>query len=389
MSIDPALVDRAIAGFRNAYGRAPEVVAFAPGRVNLIGEHTDYNDGFAMPCALAVGTVVALAARGDSRIQARALDLGNRAASFSLDWPIPRQKEGHWENHLRGVAAGMGRFGLPLGGADLVVAGNIPLGTGLSSSASLGVGIGLGLAALAGDPDCDRLTLARLAQWSEHDYVGCACGLMDQIASAFGEPGKALLIDCRTPVYRQIAFPTSAAIMIVQSGVVRGLVDSEYNLRRSQCARAAMHYGVAALRDLDRRALEAGRSGLDETVFRRARHVVTENERTLVAADAMARGDLAGLGAAMRGSHASLRDDFEVSVPAVDALVDCLAAAIGLDGGVRMTGGGFGGCVVAILPHGRVRAVEMALAAHWDSLGIMPQLSLVVAPSQGAHLIVS
>lgn len=386
MNAPNPLADRAIQAFRESYGSAPTLVAFAPGRVNLIGEHTDYNDGFALPCALEFGTAVALAPRDDDCIAARALDLGGETGLFQLGNAIPVLETGHWQNHLRGVAAGLSRFGLPVGGADLVITGDIPQGTGLSSSASLGVALALGLAALAGEAEPDRRALARVAQWSEHHYVGCACGLMDQIASAFGEADRALLLDCRSLEVRPVSFPDEAAIMIVQSGVTRGLVDSAYNERRAQCAAAAAHYKVAALRDLDRAGLEAGRGQLDQTTYRRARHVVNENARTQQAALAMERGDLDSLGAAMRASHASLRDDFEVSVPPVDALVDFLNGVIGDSGGARMTGGGFGGCVVAALPQGMVGDVSSALDTFWSSKGMARQLSLVVRPSSGARL---
>lgn len=387
MTAPNPIAERAIQAFRESFGREPALVAFAPGRVNLIGEHTDYNDGFALPCALEFGTTVALAPREDECVAARALDLGGETGLFQLGDAIPVLETGHWQNHLRGIAAGLPRFGLPVRGADLVITGDIPQGTGLSSSASLGVALALGLAALAGQTESDRRTLARVAQWSEHHYVGCACGLMDQIASAFGEADRALLLDCRSLEVRPVGFPSEAAIMIVHSGVTRGLVDSAYNERRAQCAAAAAHYNVAALRDLDPAGLEADRADLDDTTYRRARHVVTENARTQQAALAMERGDLASLGAAMRASHASLRDDFEVSVPPVDALVDFLNGVIGDCGGARMTGGGFGGCVVAALPQGMVGDVNLALDTFWSSKGMARQLSLVARPSPGARLI--
>lgn len=380
------ITERAVQAFRQSFGREPALVSFAPGRVNLIGEHTDYNDGFALPCALEFGTAVAMGQRNDARIAARALDFGEETGLFELGDTIPVLKTGHWQNHLRGIAAGLPRFGLPVRGADLVITGDIPQGTGLSSSASLGVALALGLASLAGEPAPDPRTLARVAQWSEHHYVGCACGLMDQIASAFGEPARALLLDCRSLEVRSVGFPGEAAIMIVHSGVTRGLIDSAYNERRAQCADAAAHYDVAALRDLDPAGLEAGRADLDDATYRRARHVVTENARTQLAALAMDRGDLAALGAAMRASHASLRDDFEVSIPAVDALVDFLNEVIGDCGGARMTGGGFGGCVVAVVPQGMVGAINLALDTFWSSKGMARQLSLVARPAPGARL---
>lgn len=386
MTAPNPLAQRAIQAFRETFRREPEVVAFAPGRVNLIGEHTDYNDGFALPCALAFGTVVALAMREDACISARAINLGGESGLFPLGGAIPVLETGHWQNHLRGIAAGLPHFGLPVCGADLLISGDIPQGTGLSSSASLGVALALGLAALAGEPAPDRRTLARVAQWSEHNYVGCACGLLDQIASAFCQEDRALLLDCRSLETLPVGFPGEAAILIVHSGVTRGLVDSAYNERRAQCAAAAAHYHVAALRDLDRAQLEARRANLDETSYRRARHVVTENARTEQAVVAMESGDVARLGVAMRASHASLRDDFEVSVAPVDALVDFLNGAIGDQGGARMTGGGFGGCVVAVLPQTMVTDVKQALEIFWSRNGMRRQLSMVVRPSGGASL---
>lgn len=381
------LVDRTVAAFRQSFGGDPLVVAFAPGRVNLIGDHTDYNDGFALPCALQVGTVVAIAPLDDDSVIARAIDLDGAADSFRIDQPIPLLSAGQWQNHVRGIAAGVAQFGLPLRGARLVISGDIPQGNGLSSSASLGVALALGLAALGGELAPDRQTLARIAQWAEHNYVGCACGIMDQIASAYGQPDCAVLLDCRNLEVQPVAFPGDAAIMVVPSGVARGLVDSAYNERRAQCTLAAEHYGVSALRDLDVEMLEAARHGCDEIVYRRARHVVTENARTLQAANAIEHGDLFTLGDAMRASHASLKADFEVSVPAVDALVDCLNDVIGSEGGARMTGGGFGGCVVAVVPKTRMTVINRALSGHWERTGIPPQQVLLARPSPGATLI--
>ena len=382
-----ALTQHTIQTFRQAYDREPTVVAFAPGRVNLIGDHTDYNDGFALPCALEYGTVVALAPRADNLIAAHAVDLQEEKCEFAIDGPIVPMSAGHWQNHLRGATAGLLNFGLPVGGAHLAISGNVPQGTGLSSSASLGVALGLGLTALAGEQTPDRRALAKVAQWAEHHFVGCACGLMDQIASAFGQRDSALLLDCRSLAVEPVHFPADARILIVQSGVVRELAESAYNERRAQCASAAAHFGVSALRDLDPQRLEAKRSELDDKVYRRARHVVTENVRTVDAARAIVRGDLVALGNAMRSSHHSLKHDFEVSVPAVDALVDCLNLAIGNEGGARMTGGGFGGCVVAVLPFNKMDAVKRALGAFWHAKGMRPQLGIVARPSAGACLL--
>ena len=339
-----ALTQHTIQTFRQAYDREPTVVAFAPGRVNLIGDHTDYNDGFALPCALEYGTVVALAPRADNLIAAHAVDLQEEKCEFAIDGPIVPMSAGHWQNHLRGATAGLLKFGLPVGGAYLAISGNVPQGTGLSSSASLGVALGLGLTALAGEQTPDRRALAKVAQWAEHHFVGCACGLMDQIASAFGQQDSALLLDCRSLAVEPVHFPADARILIVQSGVVRELAESAYNERRAQCASAAAHFGVSALRDLDPQRLEAKRSDLDDKVYRRARHVVTECARVHEAVDALAANDLTRFGQLLFESHRSLRDDFDVSTPELDAIVE--AARARGDLGARMTGGGFGGSAV-------------------------------------------
>lgn len=387
MSIDPTLVERVRQGFGAQFGREPDILVHAPGRVNLIGEHTDYNDGFVLPCAIPFGTTVALGRRADSKVEAVALDLDAATDRFDLAIAPGRLAEGHWANHLRGVTTALPHFGFATTGADIAIAGNVPQGAGLSSSASLGVALGLGLSTLAAAYEADRVALARAAQWSEHHYVGCACGIMDQLASACSTDGRALLIDCRSNSGEDVAVPANAAIVIVHSGVTRGLVDSAYNERRAQCEAAARHYGVAALRDLDTIALETGRTELDDASFRRARHVVSENARTIAAADALRTGNLCQLGDLMRASHASLRDDFEVTVPQVDALADRMNAAIGSEGGARMTGGGFGGCLVAVLPAEGVNALCAAIREHWDTAGIEHQLLLAVRPSAGAALL--
>jgi galactokinase len=390
-----ALEARVIAGFRAAYGRTPEVLAFAPGRVNLIGEHTDYNDGFVLPCALERGTIVAVARRGDRRVVVRALDLAPEPAGTSVDAPedifaleaAPAPlAAGHWANHPRGLVAAWLSSGHALPGLDIAIAGDLPRGAGLSSSASLGVALGAAFARVTG-ATVDAAALARLAQRGENDTVGCACGIMDPLVSAAGREGAALLIDCRALAWEEVAVADDIAVLVVHSGVSRELADGAYNQRRAECERAARFYDVTALRDLTPSGLAPGGlapSGLDEVAFRRARHVVTENARAHAFAAALRRHDLVAAGAALRASHASLRDDFEVSHPAVDALVAVLDAAIGDEGGARMTGGGFGGCVVALLPRARSTAVRTAAAAHLRSTGVVEPLSLEVRPSAGA-----
>lgn len=381
------LAARAAAGFGRHFGFAPHRIAFAPGRVNLIGEHTDYNDGFVLPLALSYGTAVAFSPRTDGRVVAVALDCDDERDTFAIDDDLAPVAAGHWSNHVRGVAAALRAQGKVVSGADLAIAGNVPQGAGLSSSASLGVATGLAFVACANGDAADPIQLARAAQWSEHHFVGCACGIMDQLASACGVMDAALLIDCRSTGIEPTPVPDDAVILVVHSGVARALAESAYNERRAQCAAAARHYGVGILRDLSEAALVAGMAGLDETVFRRARHVVTENARTVAMAGALRRADYATIGRLMNASHASLRDDFAVTLPAIDALAALMQEALGDRGGARMTGGGFGGCLVALTTKDRQPALEAALAGHWRRVGSAPPLQILVRPSAGARLV--
>jgi len=359
---------RAHASFTRAFGAEPQAGFRAPGRVNLIGEHTDYNDGFVLPCAIDFETVVMAAPRDDALVRVVASDFADALDEFSLAAPIAPRPDAPWANYVCGVLAmlreDLQARGHVLRGADLAIAGNVPQGAGLSSSAALEVAVAQAFNAMQ-RLGLDATAVALLAQRAENRFVGCQCGIMDQLVSARGEAGHALLIDCRTLAARPVPLPGDLAVMIVHSRVARGLVDSAYNERRRQCEAAARHYGVPALRDLSLAQLLSGARGLDETVLRRARHVVTENQRTLDAADALAAGDLQQLGALMAASHASMRDDFEITVPAVDQLVAIVQTAIGVEGGARMTGGGFGGCIVALLPLANVPAVRARIEREY------------------------
>lgn len=347
---------RAAAVFQAAFGAAPSIQVQAPGRVNLIGEHTDYNDGLVLPCAIDYRTVIVARPRDDRLVRVAAADYDGAVDEYSLDAPIARLAAPMWANYVRGVVDEMVRQGLPLRGMDLAIAGDVPQGAGLSSSASLSVAVCRLFATLPGFEHLSPIDLALIAQRAENDFVGCKCGNMDQISSAAGVADHALMIDCRSLDVEPVPIPEGAAIMIFNSHVTRGLVDSEYNTRRLQCEEAARHFGVPALRDVDLAMLDARGAELDPVVLRRARHVVTENARVAAAAQALAAGDLARMGELMAASHASMRDDFEITVPLIDQLVDIVKAAIGTEGGVRMTGGGFGGCVVALVPSGLVEA---------------------------------
>jgi galactokinase len=370
--------------FQDNFGAMPTLIARAPGRVNLIGEHTDYNDGFVLPCAISKQTMVALRPRADRLVNIVAGDLDGAVASFSLDTPILPDAAAPWSNYVRGMASLLHAEGLDLPGVDMAILGDMPQGAGLSSSAALENASGLAFAALSGQPDFDRTRLAQLGQRTEHEFAGCNCGIMDQLVSARAEEGSALLIDCRTLETQAVSISDDVAILIVHSGISRGLVDGEYNARRAQCEAAAAHFGVAALRDLETLPEQGS---LDSRAWQRARHVVTENARTLAAAEALHSGSLGRLGQLMAESHASMRDDFEISLPAIDRLVAILADAIGPDGGARMTGGGFGGAVVALVARERLERVISALRKHYQTpCGLMPDM-MIERPSAGASLL--
>ena len=353
--------------FEETFGISPAFCFQAPGRVNLIGEHTDYNDGFVLPCAIDYQTVIAASPRKDNKVVAVAANYQNQKVEFELALPVPKSKQAFWSNYVQGVAQVLMERGHALQGVNMVIAGNVPQGAGLSSSASLEVVTGMALTTIS-EEKISPATLALIGQQAENQYVGCNCGIMDQLISACGEKGHALLLDCRSLATQSVSIPKGSAVVIVNSNVKRGLVGSEYNTRRQQCEMAAQYYGVKALRDLTIEQLESGRKGIDSVAWRRARHVVTENTRTELAADALAKGDLKRMGQLMAESHQSMKEDFEITVPAIDGLVDIINGVIGNRGGVRMTGGGFGGCVVALVPETEVEAIRAAVIRDYPSI---------------------
>lgn len=360
--IDADLRQRVTTAFKKQFGTNAAHVVRAPGRVNLIGEHTDYNDGFVLPCAIGPSTMVAIGGRDDGQVHVVATDFGDATDMFDLK--DIRSSEQGWANYVRGMVDAVQKAGFQLQGANIAIAGNIPKGAGLSSSASLEVAVGQAMLALCGT-DIDRTRLAQIAQAAECDFVGTKCGIMDQLISAQGKAGHALLIDCRSLGLTDAPVPADLAIMIVHSGVTRGLVEGHYNERRRQCEAAAKAMGVAALRDADMDMLNT--AGLDPVTHNRARHVIGENRRTVEAASALEKGDLHRLGILMAESHQSMRDDFEITVPAIDRLVDVLQSAIGTEGGARMTGGGFGGACVALMPASRVSDVRAAVERGYQT----------------------
>jgi len=362
--------DRAVSGFERRFGAPPALLVRAPGRVNLIGEHTDYNQGFVLPMAIDRSIWIALRPRKDRTVRAESLDF-DESAEFDLA-ALSHGGPG-WAEYLKGSAwALLGEGRLPRGWEG-VLSGDVPIGAGLSSSAALEV------AALRAFAEVSELEwrperMALLGQRAENGWVGVNCGIMDQLVSVCGREGHALLIDCRSLAIEAVPLPARTRVVILDTSTRRGLVASAYNERREACERAARLLGVDALRDVGAAFVEARGAWLDATTLRRARHVASENERTLAAADAMRHGDAPTLGALMSQSHASLRDDFQVSTPALDAMVEC---ALAVDGcyGARMTGAGFGGSVVALVREDRLPHVGAAVAAAFEErTGLAPKL---------------
>ncbi|WP_133405394.1 galactokinase [Parashewanella tropica] len=379
------LLEKTQNAFEQAFASAPQFTIRAPGRVNLIGEHTDYNDGFVLPCAINFHTLVCANPRQDRIVRVVALDYEFEQDEFSLDAPIePADKQ--WANYVRGVVKVLVDRGYEFNGADIAVCGNIPQGTGLSSSASLEVVIGQTFKTLYG-LDISQQDVALIGQEAENKFVGCNCGIMDQLISAKAEKGHASLIDCKTLELSAVSIPEGQSILIVNSNKKRGLVDSEYNTRRQQCEDASAYFGVNSLREVDLATLEARIDGLEPVIGQRARHVVTENQRVLEAVEAMNNGNMYKLQALMAASHASMRDDFEITVFEIDTLVDIIKAAVGTQGGVRMTGGGFGGCVVSIIPDELVDSVVKTIEDKYPkTTGLTPDIFVCSAEAGAGEL---
>ncbi|HEX8633603.1 MAG TPA: galactokinase [Pyrinomonadaceae bacterium] len=366
--IDTAALRRA---FQDLYGATPRLFR-APGRVNLIGEHTDYNDGFVLPMAIDRETCVAARPRPDRRVRIYSLNV-NEHAEFDLDRPGERER-GIWLDYVEGIAHALERRGVRLGGADLAVFSDVPVGAGLSSSAALEVSAGLALASVAG-VEVDRVLLALAGQEAEHTYVGAKVGIMDQFIAALGRAGHALLIDCRTLETQAIPVDTTDTLVaICDTRVKHELSASEYNTRRAECEqgvellRRAGLEGIRALRDVSEVDLERYGHSLPEVVGRRCRHVVTENARTLDAAAALKDGRLAEMGRLMLASHESLSRDYEVSCRELDVLVHIATTTLaGATLGARMTGGGFGGCTVNLVRRDRLEDFRETITREYTN----------------------
>ncbi len=366
--------------FENIYSVKPQAISSAPGRVNIIGEFTDYNDGFVLPCALEFRTVVLFKARADNIVNVHSLDYPNESESFSVDNKIV-QGESQWGNYIRAIAFVLQRAGYTLQGLDILIDSNVPQGAGLSSSAALEVAI-CGAFNNVCKLGLSPQQIAVLGQEAENDFMNCQCGIMDQLISAKGDKGKALLIDCESLETESIAIPDDLSLVIINSNYPRKLVDSEYNQRRQDCEEAARILGVETLRGANMEMLLAIKSELSENQFKRAHHVISENSRVIQATEALQRSDINSLRQLMAESHHSLKHNFEVTVPATDGLVEICQNALGDKGAVRMTGGGFGGAIVCLCRSEDVLKVKSAVDESYEKQFNL-QASVYVCKSGG------
>lgn len=374
--------------FREQFGKDGEPRLFrAPGRVNLIGEHTDYNDGFVLPMAIDRETVVAARAKDNRRVRVHSLN-SRETAEFDLDNPGQKQR-GIWLDYVEGVAQSLQARGLRLRGADLLLSSNVPAGSGLSSSAALEISVGMALLEISGI-EVDRVALALAGQQAEHVYVGTKCGIMDQLVAACGHRGHALLIDCRSLEMTQIPLETSEVVIaICDTRVKHELSSSEYNTRRAECERGVQIFSellphVRALRDVSLVDFQMYEKHLPDPVRARCRHVVTENARTLAAASALRANDFKEMGQLMLKSHESLRDDYEVSCRELDVLVEIASSIDGVYG-ARMTGGGFGGCTVNLVRAATLEKFQERVTAEYNkATGKIPPI-YISEPGDGAR----
>ena len=371
--------------FEARFGREPRVFR-APGRVNLIGEHTDYNGGFVLPMAIDRECAVAIGKRDDRKIHARSLNLDD-SDEFDLDNETERKK-GAWINYIEGVARILERKRVRLSGADMLIFSTVPTGAGLSSSAALETVSGLALSKISGQT-VDKKTLALVGQQTEHEFVGAMVGIMDQFVSANAQKGHALLLDCRSLEFENVPLDTSeVSVVICDTRVKQDLATTEYNTRRAECEKGVRILQeflpeILQLRDVSREDFEKFAGHLPEPIRRRCRHVVTENERTLSAADCLRNGNLTEFGRLMWQSHASLRDDYEVSCKELDMLVEIARKSEGVLG-ARMTGGGFGGSTVNLVRREDLTKFTEEIILEYENLTKKKPTVYVSGAAEGA-----
>jgi galactokinase len=375
-----------LTSFKARFGTGASVYR-APGRVNLIGEHTDYNEGFVLPAAIGFSCWVGIAPRADRKLILYSENFGE---AHETTWDaLGARGSGHWSDYPLGVAWALQEAGYRLPGADIYIAGDVPLGAGLSSSAAIEVSTGYALLSASGHA-IDRTKLALLCQRAENEYVGARVGIMDQFVSCHGRAGHALLIDCRSLEYRAIKLPAKVSLVICNTMVKHKLQAGEYNVRRAECEEAVRKLSAAmptirSLRDVSLEQLAQNRSLLSETLYRRCRHIVSENERVRKVAELFEQGKAEGLRELMAASHQSMRDDYEISCRELDAMVEIAGRQRGVYG-ARMTGGGFGGCTINFVDVEHAAEFQRRVSAEYESaIGLHPDIYICEA-SQGAEL---
>jgi len=373
--------------FQSRFGCAPSVYR-APGRVNLIGEHTDYNEGYVLPSAIGFSCWVGIARRDDRKLIVYSENFGEtREADLGALGVRPR---GNWADYPLGVAWALQEAGYRLSGANIYIVGDVPLGAGLSSSAAIEVSTGYALLSLAGHA-IDRKKLALLCQRAENEFVGARVGIMDQFVSCHGRAGHGLLIDCRSLKYRALRIPPKVRLVICNTMVKHKLQAGEYNVRRAECEEAVSRLsaavpGVRSLRDVNMEQLAQNRSALPNTLYQRCRHVISENARVLKVGELFERGKTEGLRELMAESHRSLREDYEVSCRELDVMVEIAERQPGALGS-RMTGGGFGGCTINFVDSGHAAEFQRGISMEYEAeIGLRPDIYVCEA-SQGAELV--
>ena len=369
--------------FIKRFGKPADLLVRAPGRVNLIGEHTDYNDGFVLPMAIDRAVWIALRPRNDRRVLISSLEM-ETAGDFSLDDLQKSSRD--WFEYLKGVAWALGEAGYDLKGWEGVMSSDVPVGAGLSSSAAIEMATARAFAQISGF-DWDPVRMAQAGRKAENSWVGVSTGIMDQMASAACQAGHALFLDCRSLHYENIPLPDGVSVVVLDTATRHSIVDSSYNERFQQCQTAAHYFGVKALRDVSPQELTEKGKGLDELVYRRARHIVTEDQRVLDAIDAMRAGDVVKLGLLLDASHVSMRDDFEITNEALNIMVTIARRQPGCYG-ARMTGGGFGGCAMALVDAGKAEKFAAAVAPEYQAKTSLTPSVYVCHASQGAEVVV-
>ena len=377
------LIQRVRAAMESQMGVQPVALVTAPGRVNLIGEHTDYNDGFVLPAAIDRHVVMAISPRQDDLVRLYACDM-QASSSFRLS-EITKDDQHTWSNYQRGVAWALQQAGYGLTGMDAALSSDVPIGAGLSSSAAVELATAMAFQ-VSSCLAVDGVKRAQLCQKAENEFVGMRCGIMDQYVISMGQRDHALLIDCRSLTYQAVPIPEGCQIIICNTNKPRALVGSAYNQRRLECETGARQMGVVALRDLAADDLAEHAQSLDPIALKRCRHVITENQRVLETVDALPQGDLARVGALMNASHVSLRDDYEVSCAELDAMVEAAWEQEGV-WGARMTGAGFGGCTVNLVDTDHAGAFAQEVAPRYQKRTNLKPDIYVCRAEQGVRVL--